>query len=320
MKIKHAVNIGLLGAQRDRFTIYREGLPLEERLEIVRGLGGVDGVEVGFPGEFRDLAAGAATIKASGFAVSAINQNTKGDPKWREGSFTSTNPEIRKQAVQEMKICMDLSAELGCHIVHCCPLIDGHNYNFQADYLKMWDWLHKGLSQAAGYRKDVRISLEFKPHEARNFCIVSDTGTTLYLASLIGENVGITWDIGHALVAKEAPAQSIAMAGAARRLFYLHFNDNTRDWDWDMLPGAVNVWDLVESLYYLDRLNWQGWAAYDVLSRSGDDAVKGQIATLKIMKLAEQFLNKLGRDKLAELIAGGHPYEAIPYLWEMMVK
>jgi xylose isomerase len=320
MRLRHAIMISLLGAQRDRFTTYREGLPLEERLAIVRGIEGVDGIEVGFPGELRDLAAGTTKIKASGFAISAINQNTKSDTKWRQGSFTSTDPDTRKMAVQEMKVCTDLAAELGCYMVHCCPLIDGHNYNFQGDYLKMWDWLVEGLSEAAHYRTDVRISLEFKPYEARNYNIVSDTGLTLFLSSLIGENVGLTWDIGHALIAKEAPAQSIAMAGKYGRLFYLHFNDNYRDWDWDMLPGAVNVWDLVECLYYLDKLNWNGWASYDILSRSGDDAAKGQVATLKIMHLAQQFLEKLGRDKMAKLIEGGHPHESIPYLWETMVR
>jgi len=135
----------------------------------------------------------------------------------------------------------------------------------------------------------------------------------------VGENVGLTWDLGHALIAGEAPARSIALAGQAGRLFYLHYNDNMRDWDWDMLPGSVNVWDLVETLYYLDKLGWEGWASYDVLSRSGDDIVQSQVATLKVMRLAERFLDKLGRDRLAELIARGHPYEAVPYLWESML-
>ena len=165
----------------------------------------------------------------------------------------------------------------------------------------------------------MRISLEFKPYEARNFNIVSNTGLTLYLSSLVGKNVGLTWDMGHALIAKEAPAQSIALAGKVGRLFYLHYNDNMRDWDWDMLPGAVNVWDFVETLYYLDKLGWEGWVSYDVLSRSGDDAVQGQIATLKIMGLAQRFLDKLGRERIAEIIARGHPHEAVPYLWESML-
>jgi xylose isomerase len=200
--------------------------------------------------------------------------------------------------------------------VHCCPLIDGHNYAFQEDYFKQWDWLVAGLREAASYRQDVRISLEFKPYEARNFCIVADTGTTLYLGTLTGENVGLTWDFGHALIAKESPARSLALAGQAKRLFYIHFNDNMRDWDWDMLPGAVNAWDLLESLYYLEKLDWDGWFSYDVLTRSGDDTLQNQIASIKIMQTAQRVLHKLGRERLDEIVAAGHPYEGIMHLWE----
>ena len=320
MKLKNAVMIGLLGRQLDRFTAYSEPRTLAERLDIVRGMQHVDGIEVGYPGEFANLEAGAAAIKASGLAISAINQNTKHDPKWRIGSFTSTNPAIRQEAVREMTICMDLSVELGCHMVHCCPLIDGHNYNFQVDYPRQWSWLVEGLAKAASYRRDVRISLEFKPYEARNFNIVSNTGLTLYLSSLLGENVGLTFDLGHALCAKESPAETASLAIGAGRLFYMHLNDNMRDWDWDMLPGSVNVWDLVETLYYLDRLEWDGWCSYDVLSRSGDDTIQSQVATLRIMALAQQYLEKIKGAELEQIIARGHPYEAMPYLWEQMLR
>ena len=320
MKLKNAIMISLLGRQSDRFTVYSDPRTLAERLDIVRGMDGVDGIEVGYPGEFADLDKGAATIKASGFGISAVNQNTKRDPRWRVGSFTSPDPATRAMAIREMKICMDLSVDLGCNLVHCCPLIDGHNYNFQVDYSKQWAWLVEGLSEAASYRSDVRISLEFKPFEARNFNIVSNTGMTLYLASLVGENVGLTFDMGHSLMAKESPAETASIAMGARRLFYMHFNDNMRDWDWDMLPGAVNVWDLVETLYYMDRLGWDGWCSYDVLSRSGGDTVQNQVATLEIMRLAQLYLDKISGQELEDIIARGHPYEAIPYLWKGMVE
>ena len=87
---------------------------------MVHQIPGVDGLEVGFPGEFRDLAAGLAQIKAAGWPISAVNQNTKSDAHWRRGSFTATDPAIRARAVQEMKTCMDIAAELGCYMVHCC--------------------------------------------------------------------------------------------------------------------------------------------------------------------------------------------------------
>ena len=78
-----------------------------------------------------------------------------------------------------MKFAMDLAAELDTTMITCCPLIDGHNYNFQVDYLKQWAWLEEGIAAAAKHRDDIRISLEYKLNESRNYCILGDMGRTL---------------------------------------------------------------------------------------------------------------------------------------------
>ena len=320
MRVKHAVMIGLLGQQRDRFHTYTEPRPLTERLEMLRRIPGCQGIEVVYPAEFRDLEAGASQVRSSGWPVSAVNLNVKGDAKWRNGSFTATDVAIRADAVRDLKVCMDLAAELGSDLVTCCPLIDGHNYPFQADYVQQWHWLVEGISEAARHRRDVRVSLEYKINEARNYCILADTGRALHLCHQVGlDNVGITCDVGHALVAKETPAATAALAADAGKLFYMHFNDNAREWDWDMIPGAVNVWDLLETLYYLDRADWEGWFSYDVLTRSGDDVIGVQCATLRVMNAAERLLEKMGREKLGELIARGAPHESVPYLWKSLL-
>ena len=99
----------------------------------------------------------------------------------------------------------------------------------------------------------------------------------------------------------------------AGRLFYVHFNDNGREWDWDMLPGSVNLWDLIEMMFYLDRMNWEGWLAYDVLTRDGNP-VETMNATIAIVKTAEALLDKLGRDKLEAFVQEGIPARAFEYL------
>ena len=320
MNIRHAVMLGLLGQQRDRFHVYTEPRSLAERLDMLRRIPGCQGIEVVYPAEFRDLEAGAQEIRRSGWPVSAVNLNVKGDAKWRKGSFTSTNKGIRDNAVGDLKACMDLAAELGANLVTCCPLIDGHNYCFQVDYRDQWHWLVEGIRTAASYRNDVRVSLEYKINESRNYCILADSGRALHLCDEIGlENVGITYDVGHALIAHEAPAATTTLVADAGKLFYMHFNDNASDWDWDMIPGSVHVWDLLETLYYLNRLSWEGWFCYDVLTRSGDDVIGVQTATLKVMSIAEQLLDKIGRDRLAELIAEGAPHACIPALWESLL-
>jgi xylose isomerase len=314
MKLKHSVMVPLMGRQADRFHEYQPARDLAERLEMTRRVRGVDGIEVVYPSDFHGLDMAVPMIEDSGLAVSAVNLNVKSEKKWQSGSFTSTDPKLRGDAVADLKRTMDLAAELDAWMVTCCPLIDGHNYSFQVDYTKQWRWLEEGIAEAARHRDDVRISLEYKLNESRNYAILGDMGRTLYLCEKLGlSNVGVTMDVGHALVAKETPAEMVALAEGAGRLFYVHFNDNAHEWDWDMLPGSVNLWDLVEVLFYLDRLDWEGWLSYDVLTRDGDP-VEQMNATIAVMKAAEQLLDKLGRDQLEAFIEEGIPAHAFAYL------
>jgi xylose isomerase len=314
MKLKHSVMVSLMGRQADRFHQYQPARDLAERLDMARRVRGVDGIEVVYPSDFADPKRSVAMIQDAGLPVSAVNLNVKSAQKWQSGSFTATDPQLRADAVADLKIAMDLAAELEAWMVSCCPLIDGHNYAFQADYVRQWRWLEEGIAEGARYRSDVRISLEYKLNESRNYVILGDMGRTLYLCERLGmPHVGVTMDVGHALMARETPAEVLCLAAQAGRLFYVHFNDNAREWDWDMLPGSVNLWDLVEMIFYLDRMNWEGWLAYDVLTRNGDP-VETMSATIAIVDAAQELLDKLGRERLQGFIDKGTPARAFEYL------
>lgn len=319
MKLKSAVMLGVLGGYSDRFHRYQPRRSVAECLEMASRVRGVEGIEVVYPNDFAEVEKSISLIRESGLPVAAVNLNVKGDEKWRRGSFTSPDPKIRAEAVRSMKRAMDLAAELGSEMITCCPLIDGHNYTFQGDYLKQWRWLEEGLAEAASHRDDIRVSLEYKLNESRNFNILADMGRTLFLCERLSRpHVGVTMDVGHALIAKETPAEVMSIAAQAQRLFYIHLNDNGREWDWDMLPGSVNFWDLVEMFFYLDRINWEGWLSYDVFTRDGDP-VDSMNATLTIVETTVALLDKLGRDKIQSLIDEGIPSHTFEYLVRSML-
>jgi len=314
MELRHSVMVPLMGRQTDRFHEYQPARDLAERLDMVKGVRGVEGIEIVYPGDFADPKQTVAMVRDSGLAVSAVNLNVKSAKKWQAGSFTAPDPQIRRDAVADLKTAMDLAAELDAWMVTCCTLIDGHNYAFQTDYLRQWGWMEEGIAEAARHRSDVKISLEYKLNESRNYVVLGDMGRTLYLCERLGmDHIGVTMDVGHALVARETPAEMLCLAAQAGRLFYVHFNDNGREWDWDMLPGSVNLWDLIEMMFYLDRLDWQGWLAYDVLTRDGDP-VETMSATIEIVKAAEKLLDKLGREQLQGFIEEGIPARAFEHL------
>ena len=314
MKLRHSVMIGVLGHTFDRFHEYQPARDLRERLDMASKVHGADGIEVVYPSDFADVNETSTMIIDSGFGVSAVNLNLKSDKKWQSGSFTAADPQLRRDAVRDLKSAMDLAAELGSGMVSCCPLIDGHNYNFQVDYLKQWGWLEESIGAGARHRTDVRLSLEYKLNEARSFNILADMGRTLYLCERVGApHVGVTVDVGHALIAKETPAEAMCLAALANRLFYVHFNDNGREWDWDLLPGAVNLWDLIEVLFYLDRLEWEGWLSYDVFTRNGDPT-KSVAASIAIVEMAVELIDKIGRDQLQGFVEEGVPAHTLERL------
>lgn len=319
MQLKHSVMIGFMGRQFDRFHEYQPGHTLAERLAMAKRVRGGDGIEPVYPQDFADLRTSIKLIRDAGMPVSAVNVNVKGEPKWRRGSFTAPDPAIRREAVNYLTTAMDLAAELGAEMITCCPLIDGHNYSFEVDYLNQWRWLEEGFAQAVQHRSDIRVSLEYKPNESRNYIVLGDMGRALYLCERVGvPHIGVTMDVGHALVAKETPAEMLAIAGQADRLFYVHFNDNGREWDWDMLPAAVNLWDTVEMLFYMERLDWNGWLAYDIVTRDGDPVETMEVG-IEIVERARELLDKLGCARMEELIAEGVPARAMQHMMRSLL-
>ena len=67
----------------------------------------------------------------------------------------------------------------------------------------------------------VAVSLEWKPtDEVSRFAVIGSTAAALLLADEVGRsNFGLTLDLGHALMAGENPAQSVALASRAGKLF-----------------------------------------------------------------------------------------------------
>lgn len=301
MGFKNSILLGTLGRYADRFHQYQEPRTLSERLDIAHTIPRTDGVEPVYPQDLGHDGKGVETIKRSGLAVSAVNINVKGEDLFRKGSFTNPDEKVRATATQYLKTGMDLASDLGANIISVCPLIDGWDHAFEVDYQQQWRWLIEAFQQAAAHRSDVRISIEYKAYESRNRIILPSMGRTLHFCNQVGaDHLGVTMDVGHALIAGETPAAELCLGHDANRLFYVHFNDNDRGADWDMLPASVNLWETLEVLYYIEKMGWDGWFAYDVFTRNGDNA-EAVAATFEIMENLQKLLHKIGMDTLRDM-------------------
>ena len=307
MSYKNSILLGTIGGYRDRFHQFQADRSFEERLDIAKKIPRAHGVEPVYPQDLGADGAGVKTLQQSGLAVSAVNVNVKTEDKFRNGSFTNPDAGIRKDSVQYLKTAMDLAADLKTEMITVCPLIDGWDYAFQADHIQQWRWMIECFSEATAHRDDIKVCIEYKAYESKNHIILPSMGRTLHFCDRVGaKNLGVTMDVGHALIAGESPGSEIAVASEAGRLFYIHFNDNDRGADWDMLPASVHLWETLETLHYMRRIGYEGWVAYDVFTRTGDNA-EAIAATFEIMANLDALLDKIGDDQINNLIGGGHP-------------
>jgi xylose isomerase len=291
MNLKFSVILSLLGKVGDRFAAYGEAQTTADLFQLASQVNGLDGVELIYPFEFRDVEEVKRLLGTHSLECSAVNVNVKAEPKFHRGSFTSIDPEVRAEAVRYLKTGMDLAASLGCHLVTIGQLADGHDYPFEVDYGQAWRWLREGIGEAASYRSDVKVSMEYKRSETRTHCVLNSAATALHLINQIGSpNLGGTIDLGHALYVAETPAQIVALLADADRLFLVHVNDNYREFDWDMIPGTVNFWDWLETFLYLDEVGYDGWYTSDVTPARLDPLRVADI-TAKSVRDRDQWTN-----------------------------
>src|SRR5690606_11769320 len=130
MAIRNSILLGTLGRYADRFHQYQEPRTLAERLDIAKTIPRTHGIEPVYPQDLGHKGEDVQTVKDSGFAVSAVNVNVKGENLFRNGSFTNPDAAVRRQAVDYLKTGMDIAADLGTDMISVCPLIDGWDYNF----------------------------------------------------------------------------------------------------------------------------------------------------------------------------------------------
>ncbi|MDR3322520.1 MAG: sugar phosphate isomerase/epimerase, partial [Synergistaceae bacterium] len=171
---------------------------------------------------------------------------------------------IRKRALDLTKEAADVCRELGGSVLTIWLAFDGFDYPFQAPYEEKWSQIKEAFREIADYAKDIKISIEYKPFEPRNFSMLDSVGTTLLMAGDIDrENVGVTLDFCHMLMKHDGPAFGLSLAASRRKLFGLHMNDGYSRMDGGMIFGSVNFSHAIEFVYYLKKYHYDGVVFFD---------------------------------------------------------
>lgn len=303
-----AVGTWCMGGVADRFLPqgYEKPVDPKERILRIKKVKGIAAVEF-FDDELDSIAPQdlKAFLDDHNLKVSGINFNTHGRPQWQKGALSSPEDKLRREAINGVKRVIDLLEIFSCSSLGLWLGTDGFDYPFQIDYGKAWDLLCASLGEIADYNPSVRISLEYKLKEPRQYILLGNAFQTLYLIKTLGrKNVGVTVDFGHALMAKENPGEVVSILARERVLYNVHFNDAYREWDDDLIAGSANLYETLEFLYYLKKVGYEGYIGFDIFPYRMDP-VKALELCVENTRALERLLDKIDVKALENAQAQG---------------
>lgn len=246
--------------------------------------------------DLEELKHAIAPLKVNGFAIRWRNDFLNGD-------FTNPDSHLRNRAIQMAKDGADICRELGGSVITLWLENDGFDYPFQMDYEHCFKQVVSAIQEIADYAPDMKISIEYKPFEERNFAMIDSTGMTLYLISEVNrDNVGCTLDFCHMLMKYDSPSYGLALAAMKGKLFGLHMNDGYGRQDSGLIFGSVNFSLAAEFIYYLKRYHYDGVVFFDTFPIR-EDAPREVQANIDAFELIIKKIDQVGVDNITKVIA-----------------
>lgn len=236
-------------------------------------------------------------LKVNGFAV-----------RWRgetflNGDFTNPDGDKREQAIKIAKDACDICRDLGGKVITLWFENDGFDYPFQMDYEYAWKQLVTAVQEVCDYAPDMKISIEYKPFEERNFAMVDSTGMTMYLLEQVDRpNIGCTLDFCHMLMKHDSPSYGLALAASKGKLYGLHMNDGYGFQDSGLIFGSVNFSLCAEFIYYLERYHYDGVVFFDTFPIREDSRLETQ-ANIDAFEAIKKKVDTIGIEEIRKNVS-----------------
>ena len=279
-----------------------------DAIDSYRKMNGITHLEFNYPEhidgyDLNEIIRRKGDLKVNGLAV-----------RWRgtdfkSGDFTNDDAELREKAIRMSKEAVDVCRKLDGSVVTLWLENDGFDYPFQMNYESEWKRIVEAVREVADYaagtdgKKMIRISIEYKPFEERNFAMIDSTGMTLYLISEVARpNVGCTLDFCHMLMKHDNPSYGLALAADKGVLYGLHMNDGYGWQDSGMIFGSVNPVLAMEFVYYLRLYHYDGVVFFDTFPIRENPFEETQ-ANIDAFEAINRKIDEIGMERIAEVIA-----------------
>jgi len=323
MKNKYSVILGNLGNTCDRFlpTGYKDVVPKREMIRKAASIPGIQGIELVGTWDITESNAREVCgwLQESGLACVSIIPDLFSQKRWGNGSFSAKDSKIRQQALEETRAVARIARGLSCPLINLWLGQDGYDYPLTADYREQRKMLMEGIRTVAAEFPDLRFALEYKMKEPRTHSFQARAADTLLMARETGlDNVGVCIDVGHALLASENVAESaVLLQHYGERLFHMHFNDNYRTWDDDMIVGSLHLVEYVELLFWLGEVEYDGWYSMDQYPYR-EDGVAAVSESVAFLSEIEKLLTQERRAEIRGLIAKGDATASTRWMRELL--
>jgi xylose isomerase len=218
------------------------------------------------------------TLDETGLVCSMATTNLFYHPVFKDGAFTSNDPQVRRYAIRKSMVNIDVAAELGAPIYVFWGGREGVESAASKDTRDALARYAEALDFLAGYVKDkgydIRFALEPKPNEPRGDIFLPTVGHALAFISTLEhhEMVGVNPEVAHETMSGLSFYQGVAQALWQDKLFHIDLNDQRIGrFDQDFRFGSEGIKDHFFLVRLLENSGYSGVKHFDAHAYRTED-------------------------------------------------
>jgi xylose isomerase len=204
-------------------------------------------------------------LESTGMKVPMATTNLFSDPAFKDGAFTSNDPDVRAYAVQKTMRAMDLGAELGAKTYVFWGGREGTEVDAAKDPVESIKRFREAIDFLCEYAIDkqygMRFALEAKPNEPRGDMYFPTTAAYLGFIPTLAhpEMVGVNPEVAHEHMAGLNFFHAVAQAVEAGKLFHIDLNDQKPGrFDQDLRFASESIKPLFFLVKLLEESGYDG--------------------------------------------------------------
>jgi len=218
---------------------------------------GYDGVELVGELQEADLPSISKALQSNGVVASSIISIFT-----PERDIVSSNPVIRRNAIDYVRHNVDMAAQLGGSVVTFTPTAC-MKITPEVEIAQEWAWAVEAGLETAKYANDHGVTIAVEPwNRYETYLINRVAQASAFVDEIDVPGIGVMADTFHMSLEELDVAQAIREVG--RRLAHVHLADSNR-----AAPGFGHT-DFTPIIQAIADIDYKGWVSYELLPAAGD--------------------------------------------------